>query len=93
MKLMLEVIFFGLARWLRIDWLFWDSDGGVIGTAVDEHRERIENAKWSKEFLAQKKAEQAERNARRSSGWRSASGKTQSSGSVRFGRPGSGGKP
>jgi hypothetical protein len=88
--MLLEAILRGIKAWLGISWIFGRWHGGLTETIVDEQLERIENAKWSKEFLAQKKAEQ---NARPSSRWRSANPATQGAKSVTLGRPGSGRKP
>jgi hypothetical protein len=88
--MLLEAILRGLKAWLSFGWIFGRWHTSLAETVVDEQLERIHNANWSKEFLEQKKLET---NARRSNGWRSASGKTQPTGAVRLGRPSSGRKP
>jgi hypothetical protein len=54
---MLEFVFLGLARWLRIDWLFWYTDGGLTSTIVDEQRQRQHNRSWARGFLDEKRLE------------------------------------
>jgi hypothetical protein len=89
--MLLEAILRGLKAWLSFGSFFGRWHTSLAETVVDEQLERIENAKWSKEFLEQK---ELERNARRSrSGWRSANSQTQATTSVTLGRPGSGRKP
>ena len=54
---LLEFVLMGLARWLRIDWLFWDSDGSVAATVADEQRERQHTLQWGRGFLEEKRLE------------------------------------
>ncbi len=80
----LELVLMGLARWLRIDWLFWDSDGSVAANAADEQRQRQHDRQWARGFLAEKRLEREQQVLKR---------ETRASGLVKppieLGRPGS----
>ncbi len=84
MRELLELTLMGLARWLRIDWLFWDTDGGVASTIADEQRQRQHDRAWARGFLADKRLERQQQVAQR---------ETRASKSVKppveLGRPGS----
>ena len=61
----LELMVYGLARWLRIDWLFWNTDGGLAGSVVDEQRQRQHNGAWARDFLEEKRIERQRQRSKR----------------------------
>ena len=61
----LELVLLGLARWLRIDWLFWDSDSGMVATVADEQRQRQHDRQWARGFLEEKRLERERQALRR----------------------------
>ena len=61
----LELMVYGLARWLRIDWLFWSTDGGLAGSVVDEQRQRHHNRAWARDFLEKKRIERQGQSSKR----------------------------
>jgi len=87
-RVMLEFVLMGLARWLRIDWLFWDSDGSLTATVADEQRKRQHNQRWALGFLGEKRREREQRVSKRE-----ARASRFVKPIIEFGRLGSGRKP
>ena len=88
MILILELMVHGLARWLRIDWLFWNTDGGLAGSVADEQRQRQHNRAWARDFLEEKRVERQQQLARRE-----ARASEFVKPAIELGRPGSRRKP
>ena len=65
MRELLELMLMGLARWLRIDWLFWDTDSGVASTVADEQRQRQHKRSWARGFLTDKRLERQQQVSQR----------------------------